>query len=74
MTKYQLMLALCGSNGADVSRSPNYLSFTDSRGKGHCGLIQSVQREDGSGSSFNVSYRGLTNGAVCTTVHVRTID
>jgi len=40
----------------------------DSNGKLHTGIISSIQHEDGSGSSFNIT---LENGEV---FHLRTID
>ncbi len=42
--------------------------FTDSQGKTHIGTLATVQREDGSGHSFNVT---LDDG---NTFHMRTVD
>lgn len=35
-------------------------SFKDSSGREHYGIIQSIEREDGSGKNFNVYYLDVT--------------
>jgi hypothetical protein len=40
--------------------------------KGTRGTLQSIQREDGSGSSFNLTI--LTSMGICVRVYVHTID
>ena len=59
MTKYQLFAALVAGQGSVLTVA------------GVTGLIQSVQREDGSGRSFNVTL--LVNGKPVTK-YVRTVD
>ncbi len=51
---------------------PLPVRFLDARGQEHIGLVQSVEREDGSGHSFNVRI-GTENGNN-ETFHFRTTD
>ncbi len=62
MTKWQLMQALTGGSVETV------VFGTDGR---YRGIVQSVEREDGSGRSFNV--RVLVAGVV-RMVYVKTVD
>jgi len=62
-TKFELDKALYGK---DVMPQHWY----DSKGQKYFGLLQSVQREDGTGSSFNVTIVGQGTA----TFHLRTID
>lgn len=64
LTKYQLTQLL-------FTKSPDPIHFHDSQGQQYFGLLQSVQREDGTGSSFNVTIAGHGGTA---TFHLRTID
>lgn len=48
------------------------VELVDSQGKHHLGTVQSIQREDGSGSSFNVTMSKY--GVTSETIHIRTID
>lgn len=63
-TKYQLTMLL-------FTKLPHPLHFTDSRGGKHFGRLQTIQREDGSGSSFNLT---VSNEHGSDTFHVRTVD
>ena len=63
MTKNQLANALFSKSLSGGAISLNGIDFT--------GII-SVEREDGSGSSFNVT--GYDINCIKKTVHVRTID
>ena len=67
-TKFALAVLLF-----DPSQEEQYATITDSQGIKHTGTIQGVMREDGSGSSFNVTMREMKTG-FNTTFHVRTID
>lgn len=66
MTKMQLMAMLFANE---------FQAHEWRRASGHIvyGQLQSIQREDGSGSSFNVT---IWNQETCSseTLHVRTID
>jgi hypothetical protein len=62
MTKWQLFSAM-GKRGMDAKITIN----------GITGVISTIQREDGSGSSFNVTLHAQ-NGSETKTVYVRTID
>jgi hypothetical protein len=64
MTKWQLFKALAGEYS-----SPRL--FIDSNGIRHFGILQSIEREDGSGHSFNVR---IADQSRQTTIHIRTID
>lgn len=64
MTKYQLFQALA-TRGTELSEC------TASNGRVYRGILQTVEREDGSGHSFNVTL-DTCNGK--TTIHVRTSD
>ena len=64
MTKWLLTLCLYGE---DVMPQ----SFTASDGQRYFGILQSVQREDGSGHSFNIT---IANQSSTATFHVRTTD
>jgi hypothetical protein len=64
LTKFELALLL-------FTKAPNPIHLYDSKGQQYFGLVQSVQREDGTGSSFNVTIAGHGGTA---TFHVRTID
>lgn len=46
--------------------------FTSSSGKHYVGYLISVQKEDGSGSSFNITINGCDNKSY--TFHIRTVD
>ena len=63
-TKRELDNALWGEH-------PLPRHYYDSQGQQYFGILQSVQREDGSGHSFNVTIAGH-GGTV--TFHLRTID
>jgi hypothetical protein len=63
MTKNQLANALFSKSLSGGGISLNGIYFTE---------IINVEREDGSGSSFNVT--GYEFGCIKKTVHVRTID
>jgi hypothetical protein len=67
MTKFQLFMALTTKGAATIS-FPDHFGVT--------GILQSVQREDGSGSSFNVTILRVTPSGrnVRETYYVRTID
>ena len=66
MTKFQLFRLLSQSGG--------HLTTVN----GVTGILCCVEREDGSGRSFNVKMRTLESGVnleqKCVMVHVRTID
>jgi hypothetical protein len=62
-TKFELAKAMF-----DHRAMPRH--WYDSNGQQYFGLLQSVQREDGTGSSFNVTIAGQGT----TTFHLRTID
>jgi hypothetical protein len=64
MTKWQLFNLL-----SQVCPMPGY--FVASDGKQYLGILQSVQREDGSGSSFNIT---IANQSGTITIHIRTTD
>jgi hypothetical protein len=63
MTKAQLF-AMLGMRDLQPTR------FADSNGVEYFGILQSVQREDGSGGSFNVT---IANQSGYKTFHLRTI-
>ena len=63
MTKWQLMQAFLTRQPCDIRHS---------RGTAH-GVIEIIQHEDGSGSSFNVYYRRWSDNKIVT-VYVRTVD
>lgn len=65
MTKYQIAELLFTPRAREVG-------ITDSQGTTHHGYLSKVEREDGSGSSFNVTMRD-EQGERCT-FHVRTSD
>jgi hypothetical protein len=65
MTKYQLIKLLFDSHGGQANW------FTASNGKRYHGILQSIQREDGSGESFNLT---VNSGGREFTFHVRTVD
>jgi hypothetical protein len=65
ISKWQLF----GMLAADRNAEP--VEIFDSNGRPHSGLLSSVQREDGSGCSFNVT---LSTAAGSETFHVRTKD
>lgn len=69
MTKWELFKAL----GAEY---PLPRHFTDASGGRHCGYLQSVERENGSGHSFNVTINpdGNDRGLSPKTFYVRTSD
>lgn len=64
LTKWQLLSLLTTCRGAATV-------LIDSHGARHSGILQSVQREDGSGRSFNVT---LSTARGNVTIHVRTVD
>jgi hypothetical protein len=64
MSKWQLFSLL-----ADADARPRH--FTATTGVQYFGLLQSVARESGSGSSFNVT---VANQSGSITFHLRTID
>lgn len=64
MTKWELFKALAGEH-------PLPRHFTDASGNRHFGILQSIEREDGSGHSFNVR---IANQSGQTTIHLRTND
>jgi hypothetical protein len=64
ITKWTLMFRMFHPN-----KGP--WDWQDSNGKHHSGHMQSIQNEDGSGSSFNVTISDKGNQ---TTIHLRTID
>lgn len=66
MTKFQLATLLFTSSAKEIS-------IMDSNGTTHHGYVSSVEREDGSGSSFNITLRDGRGGGRCT-LHVRTSD
>lgn len=63
MTKFQLFSALAG----------NSMGLTYVQIDGDYGYIQSIQREDGSGRCFNVTFIQIHTGKTLTKF-VRTID
>jgi hypothetical protein len=66
MTKWQLFECM-------TCKGSQLVSVIDSSNRKHTGIITSIQREDGSGSSFNVTM--LEQGKyMSVTFHVRTID
>jgi len=69
MTKWELFKTL----GAE---HPLPRLFTDADGGHHYGYLQSIEREDGSGHSFNVTINpdGDDRGLSPKTFHVRTSD
>ena len=64
MTKWQLYNLL-----SQTEPLPGY--FVASDGNQYLGILQSVQREDGSGSSFNLT---IANQSGTATFHIRTVD
>lgn len=71
MTKYQIASFLFARNVDGI----HTIVATD--GKIYTGFIQSIEREDGSGRSFNVCIHCVqypTHCGLMRTVHVRTID
>jgi hypothetical protein len=64
MTKWQLFEAL-----SEYTSMPR--RFTASDGTEYVGILQSVEREDGSGHSFNLR---IANQSGQATFHIRTID
>lgn len=71
LSKMELASALFHASG--IVTPVNTIRFADSSGKLHCGTLASVQREDGSGSSFNLTYYPKY-GKGTVSAHVRTID
>jgi hypothetical protein len=69
MTKWELFKAL----GAE---HPLPRHFTDASGSRHYGYLRSIEREDGSGHSFNVTINPeeIDRGFSPKTFHVRTSD
>jgi hypothetical protein len=65
LTKFELASLLFESR----DRMPRHLY--DSNGQQYFGTIETVQREDNSGSSFNVTIQGQRG---TTTIFLRTID
>ncbi len=60
---------------ADIlfDRRPTCHTFYDTSGRVYVGVLESIQREDGSGKSFNITInQGGSAGSV--TFYVRTID
>jgi hypothetical protein len=64
MTKWFLSKVLFGEE-------PMPQSFTASDGTRYFGILQSIEREDGSGRSFNVT---IANQSGKATFHLRTTD
>lgn len=71
MTKYQLMALLFQSSKTQASIPVGKLNGTNSDFQCY---IEAIEREDGSGSSFNVRVRLLGNEQPTTTIHIRTVD
>jgi hypothetical protein len=71
MSKYELLTAL-------FSKGPHAAWYESSNGKRYFGTLESVQREDGGGSSFNVTIHTVGTasqvGGKYVTLHLRTID
>jgi len=73
MTKWQLMNMLTLPMTAESV-------VIDSSGNSHIGIVKSIEREDGSGSCFNITMRVNTIGNTAAainpikTIFVRTID
>ena len=64
MTKWELFKMLGGEH-------PLPRHFTDNNGQTYYGTLQAMEREDGSGHSFNVR---IANQSGQTTIHLRTND
>ena len=64
MTKWELFKMLGGEH-------PLPRHFTDASGNLHFGILQSIEREDRSGQSFNVR---IANQSGETTIHLNTCD
>ena len=64
MTKFQLFAALAVQGEARITLIKGNAVI--------CGILLSVEREDGSGSSFNVQIR--TDAGHIRQVHIRTVD
>ena len=64
MTKWELFKMLGGEH-------PLPRHFTDASGNRYFGILQSIEREDGSGHSFNVR---IANQSGETTIHLKTCD
>jgi hypothetical protein len=74
-TKHQLAERLFASQSGLVRSGlvrDYYRHWYDSQGLYHCGLLLVLQREDGSGSSFNVTIQAEQGGYE--TFHLRTVD
>jgi hypothetical protein len=70
MTKMQLCNRLFSSVHGD-----NWQTWQASDGTIYEGYLDSIQREDGSGSSFNVTINlSVADGYKTVTFHLRTID
>ncbi len=76
MTFYQLMALL--KHSVSNTKSSGATFFKASNGVRYYGCLTAVEREDGSGSSFNLTVRGTRNGDTGTIAtyrfHLRTID
>jgi hypothetical protein len=64
MTKWELFQALAAEH-------PMPSRLTDASGRQYVGILRSIEREDGSGRSFNVRIATQSGN---TTLHIRTTD